>query len=114
MAGRFCYGRFFDGEGECYQINSRVKAIYSDVQSKLLSLTFNDMPIIEDQKYTITLQGYHFINSLANLNISHEELMAIGPPKVITTSAYQVLEEWLRHHQNITRKIEGRIVFENK
>lgn len=28
-----------NGEGECFQINSRVKAIYSDLESKLLSIT---------------------------------------------------------------------------
>ncbi len=103
-----------NGEGECFQINSRVKALYSVLKSELISITVDNIEVAEHQLYTITMQGYHFINSLANLNISHEELMAIGPPKVITTSAYQVLEEWLRHHQNITRKIEGRIVFENK
>ena len=101
-----------NGEGECYQINSRVKAVYSDMESKLVSITVDGEPVIDEQKYTITLQGYHFINSEANLNISNDEIIAMGIPKVVSTSAYGVLEEWLRQHQNITRKIEGRIVFE--
>ena len=101
-----------NGEGECYQINSRVKAVYSDMESKLVSITVDEEPVIDEQKYTITLQGYHFINSEANLNIPNDEIIAMGIPKVVSTSAYGVLEEWLRQHQNITRKIEGRIVFE--
>lgn len=101
-----------NGEGECYQINSRVKAVYSDMESKLASITVDGEPVIDEQKYTITLQGYHFINSEANLNIPNDEIIAMGIPKVVSTSAYGVLEEWLRQHQNITRKIEGRIVFE--
>ncbi len=101
-----------NGEGECYQINSRVKAVYSDMESKLVSITVDGEPVIDEQKYTITLQGYHFINSEANLNIPNDEIIAMGIPKVVSTSAYGVLEEWLRQHQNITRKIEGRIVFE--
>ena len=100
-----------NGEGECFQVNSRVKAVYSDSESKLVSLTVDDVPVIDIQKYTITLQAYHVANSKANLDLSEEELTALGSPKVVTTSTYQILEEWLRHHQNITRKIEGRIVF---
>ena len=100
-----------NGEGECFQVNSRVKAVYSHVESKLLSLTVDGIPVVEDQKYTITLQGYHFNNSKANLNISSEELLAMGNPKVVATSESGVLEEWLRHHSNVTSKIEGRLVF---
>jgi 5'-nucleotidase len=102
-----------NGEGECFQINSKVRALYSDSKSKLISITIDELPVIDDQKYTITMQGYHFANSLANLNISNDELIALGIPKVVSTSAYQVLEEWLRYHPNASRKIEGRIVFKS-
>ena len=100
-----------DGEGECYQVNSKVKAIYSDSESKLLSLTIDGFSVADDHHYSITLQSYHVSNSEINLNITNDELTAIGYPKVVTTSAYGVLEEWLRHHPNITRKIEGRLVY---
>ena len=100
-----------NGEGECFQVNSRVKAVYSDIESKLLSLNVDGLPVADDERYTITLQGYHFNNSKANLNISGEELLALGNPKVVATSESGVLEEWLRHHPNVTSKIEGRLVF---
>lgn len=102
-----------DGEGECFQVNSRVKAIYSDTDQQLTSLTVDNIPVIDEQKYTITLQGYHIANSEANLNITNEELLALGTPRVISTSTYQVLEEWLRTNPNVSKKIEGRIVFQN-
>lgn len=101
-----------DGEGECFQVNSKVKAVYSDESHKLISITVEDVPVKDDQKYTLTLQGYHVANSKANLDITEDELAAIGPPRVVSTSTYQVFEEWLRYHPNETRKIEGRIVFE--
>ncbi|MDY0235532.1 MAG: bifunctional UDP-sugar hydrolase/5'-nucleotidase [Gudongella sp.] len=101
-----------NGEGECFQINSRVKVLYSESKSKLLSITVDDLPVNDDQKYTITLQGYHFINSEANLGIINEEFVTMDVPKVVSTSAYGILEEWLRNHPNVTREIEGRIVFE--
>jgi 5'-nucleotidase len=101
-----------DGEGECYQINSNVRAVYSDSLKKLTSLSIGGDPVDDEQKYTVALQGYHFSNSMANLAISNNDLVALECPKVITTSVYQILEEWLRNHPNETRKIEGRIVFE--
>lgn len=100
-----------NGEGECYQVNSRVKAVYLDSTSNLASLTLDDNPVIDNQKYTLTLQGYHIANSKTNLNITNDELIAIESPKVIATSTYQVIEEWLRTHPNVTRKIEGRIIY---
>lgn len=101
-----------DGEGECYQINHGVCAVYSQKDNTLVSLTVNTKSVEDELTYTITLQGYHFANSLMNLNISHEELLALALPKVVSTSAYQVLEEWLRAHSNMTRKIEGRMIYQ--
>lgn len=101
-----------NAEGESYQINNSIKAVYSDLEKKLVSLTVDSSPVVDNQIYTLTLQSYHFANSITNLGITNEELMAAKSPKVVSTSAYGVLEEWLRNHPNITRKIEGRIVFE--
>ncbi len=99
-----------NGEGEFFQINKGVKVRYCQETMKLVSLTVAGRPVVENQRYTITLQGYHVNNSKANLGISIEELMAMETPTVVSTSDYQVLEEWLRHHFNITRKIEGRLM----
>lgn len=100
-----------NGEGECYQVNGKVKAEYSDKEHRLLSLKIDGMPVDKTKFYTICLQGYHFNNSADYLNITNEELLASGKSKVITTSAQQVLEEFLKNNQNISRKIEGRLVY---
>lgn len=102
-----------DGEGECFQVNNKINAVYSDSLNRLVSLTVEDMPVVDTQKYTIALQGYHIANSVGNLNISIEELIAMGPPKVVSTSIYQILEEWLRHHPNLSGEIEGRLVYKH-
>ncbi len=102
-----------NGEGEFFQVNNRVKAIYSDETSKLISLTVDDMPVKDRKRYTITLQGYHVNNAKANLGVSKEDLMMMETPTIVSTSDYQVLEEWLRYHANISRKVEGRLVFED-
>lgn len=100
-----------DGEGECYQINGKVKAEYSDKNKKLLSLKIDGKDVTDEGMYTVCLQGYHYNNSKAYLNITKEELEKLAGVKVVTTSAQEVLEEYLRNNQNIAKKLEGRLVY---
>jgi 5'-nucleotidase len=70
--------------------------------------------IIDDRNYRICIQGYHFNNSQAYLNISQEELNSFGDGKIVSTSAQSILEEYLRNNQNLDSNIEGRLVFKKK
>lgn len=100
-----------DGEGECYQVNSKVKAIYNDKEEKLESLKISGCEVKDAGFYTICMQGFHFNNSKDYLNISNEDLLKAEQPKVVTTSAREVLEEFLRDNQNISKEVEGRLVY---
>lgn len=100
-----------DGEGECYQVNSSLRVVYNDKTSSLESISVNEETVDDDKLYTVALQGYHFNNSKDYLGISNEEILESGKHKVITTSAQEVLEEFLRNNQNISKKIEGRLVY---
>jgi len=100
-----------DGEGECYQINGSLRVVYDDRDSRLESISVNGEPVDDSRLYTVTLQGYHFNNSKDYLGTTNEELLKSGHHKVISTSAQEVLEEFLRNNQNISRKIEGRLVY---
>jgi len=100
-----------NGEGECYQVNGRIRAVYSDSRRELVSLTFDGQPVVDCRNYTLGIMGYHVNNCTAYLNISPEELRASGKTKVVSTSAQEVLEEYLKNHQNIGRKVEGRLEY---
>ena len=100
-----------NSEGECYQVNGRVKAVYDDNAHKLVDLTIDDQSVSDTDSYTLCLQGFHFINSDAYLNVSNEELLELKGSKVVSTSAKEVLEEYLRNHQNISKIVEGRLVY---
>jgi 5'-nucleotidase / UDP-sugar diphosphatase len=100
-----------NGEGENYQVNGRIRAVYNNKEHSLESLTFDGQPIVLDKFYTLCLQGYHVKSSQDFLNISTEELNATGKSKVISTSAQEVFEEYLRNHQNLIRNVEGRLVY---
>jgi len=100
-----------NSEGECYQVNGKVRTIYNDAQHKLVSLTVNSDKVSDSGLYRICLQGYHANNAASYLDISEKELLESGETKVISTSAKEVLEEYLRNHQNIKRSVEGRFVY---
>lgn len=100
-----------DREGECYQVSKGVKAVYVDAARDLETLTINDQAVKDGDQYTIGLQGYHYENSAPNIGLSAEELTALQPSRVVTTSVLDVLEEYLRSHQNLSSKVEGRLTF---
>jgi 5'-nucleotidase/UDP-sugar diphosphatase len=102
-----------DGEGECYQVNSGVRARYSNAGRSLVSLDVNGAPVEDEASYTLILQGYHAKNVKPYLDLTVEELTAVAPSRVAATSAQTVLKEWLVAHQNVDRKIEGRLVYED-
>jgi 5'-nucleotidase / UDP-sugar diphosphatase len=100
-----------NGEGECYQVNRAVKAVYNCSTRELEQLTVEGLPVDGARTYTLCLQGYHERNCAEYLNITSEELRELGPSKVVSTSARDVLEEYFRNNQNVSRKVEGRLVY---
>jgi 5'-nucleotidase/UDP-sugar diphosphatase len=100
-----------NSEGECYQVNRSVRAVYADGPRELESLGIDRKPVQDDAQYTICLQGYHYTNCEPNLGLADRELTAVHPPTVVTTSARDVLEEYLRNNQNLKSEVEGRLVF---
>lgn len=100
-----------DGEGECYQVNHGVQAVYLDAERRLESLAVLGEPVQDDRKYTLCLSTYHEKNAAAFVGISTDEMRATGPSKVVSTSLRDVLEEHLRNHQNLNAHVEGRLVY---
>ena len=100
-----------NSEGECYQVNNLVKAIYSESETEVVSLKIKGAPVDDNSAYTLCIQGYHVSNCASYLNITEEELRASGKTKVVSTSAKEVLEEYLRNHQNLKPGAMGRLVY---
>ncbi len=44
-------------------------------------------------------------------DITEEELTKSGQSKVMSTSATEVLEECMRNNQNVSREVEGRLIY---
>ena len=93
-------------------MNGRIRAIYNNAAHELIPLCYEALPVVDEQMYTIGLIGYHILISAAFLNITNEELLSHEPSKVIATSVPEVLEEYLKNHQNIGRKVEGTLTYQ--
>lgn len=102
-----------NSEGECFQVNKSVKAVFDENQDKLISLKVNGLEIADEQTFKIGIQSYHFNSCEKNLNISEEELSMISRPKVMASSMQAVLDEYLRHHQIVIPAVEGRLVYKS-
>jgi 5'-nucleotidase len=100
-----------DGEGECYQVNKKVKAVYFNSSHSLESLSIDGKPVSKKQLYTICIQNFHVSNSSSYLNVSEEELREFGKAKVITTSVQEVLEEHFRNSNNASAHVDGRLIY---
>jgi 5'-nucleotidase / UDP-sugar diphosphatase len=100
-----------DGEGECYEVNAAVRAVYNDSRQMLESLDVNGAPVDDTRLYTLGLIGYHADNCKKNLDITIDDLNCSGGTKIVATSTTSILEEYLRTHPNLTSRIEGRLVF---
>ena len=99
------------GESNCFQVNKSVKAVYNNAKKKLESLSINGKAMQKRNSYTLCLQEFHYKNASKSLGLAPEELTKIGDPKVITTSAQDVLEEYFSSHQHINSQVEGRLIY---
>jgi 5'-nucleotidase/UDP-sugar diphosphatase len=99
------------GEGECYQVNRGVRAVYCDSDRCLVSLDVRGEPVREDDLYTVVIPEYHARNANDFLGITGEELEARAGSKVVATSVEDVLREYLRSHPNLTSRAEGRLEY---
>jgi 5'-nucleotidase len=100
-----------NGEGEYYQVNKGVKAVYDLAKHELVSLTLNGIPVDDSSRYSICLQGYHYKNSTVGLQLTGAELTQLEQPRLLATSGRDVVEEYLRNHQNVSAEVKGRLQY---
>ncbi len=65
-----------------------------------------------DRLYSVAMQKYHYNNLKPFLNITLEEAEQNGKIRVLSTSARDVVEEYLTVNQHLSREVEGRLVVE--
>ncbi|MFN2303644.1 MAG: bifunctional metallophosphatase/5'-nucleotidase [Anaerolineales bacterium] len=99
--------------GECYQVNSDVRALYNETTKSLTGLWVKGQPVDEEELYTVGLQSFHAKNSQENLDVTMEELLQAGRSRVVATSVQDLVLEFLREHQNYRASVEGRLAYQS-
>ena len=99
------------GEGECYQVNDRVRVVYDTKADVLVSLMVAGTEVDNGKEYSIAMQGFHVSSCDSFMNTSFEELTKIKPREVVTVSAQELLKEYLRAHQRLVPAIENRMIY---
>ncbi len=103
----------FQGEHtEFYQFSHGLRMAWSRIEEQFRELTLDGEPLHDDRLYSVAVQKYHHNNLKDFLNISLEEVEQNGKVRVLSTSARDVIEEYLTVNQHLSRTVEGRLVME--
>lgn len=95
---------------EFYQVSSGLGMAYDRGTREFSKFNFNGVPLADDHLLTIAMEKYHFINFEAFTSISLVEVERYAKPRVISTSCFQIIEEYLTEHPLLNAEVEGRIV----
>ena len=103
----------FQGEHtEFYQFSHGMRIVWSRSGQVFRELTLDGEVLHADRLYSVAMQKYHYNNLKPFLDITLEEVEKNGKIRVLSTSARDVVEEYLTVNQHLSREVEGRLVVE--
>lgn len=104
----------FQGEHtEFYQFSHGTHIVWSRSEQAFRTLTLDGEALYAERLYTVAVQKYHYNNLKPFLDITLEEVEKNGKIRVLSTSARDVVEEYLTVNQHLSRGVEGRLVVED-
>lgn len=95
---------------EFYQLSKGLSISYSKERHEFVEFKFEGEPIDDNRLFTVGIEKYHLLNFEKFTSLSLEEVKKNGEPKLISTSSFQVVEEFLSNHQQLNNQVEGRLV----
>ncbi len=99
------------GAGYFFQVSRGVQVTYDNAARNLAAFTIHEQPVQDDKPYTVCLQSYHYEDDpQKHYGLPKEHFTALASQQVVATSMRDVLEEYLRQHQNLSSHVEGRLV----
>ena len=100
----------FAGHTEYYQFSKGIRMIYSKSKHKLEKFELDRQVVKDDdsRQYSICLQEFHFNNFEDTFNMSFAEVKKNMKPRVIATSCFTILEEYLTTHPKLKSVVKGR------
>jgi 5'-nucleotidase len=96
---------------EFFQFSKGMRVSYDKANHSFKEFSLNGEPIKEERIYKIGLQYFFYLNMQDFFSVSHKEISQNGPPRRVSTSCREVLEEYLSCHQNLDYQISGKIEY---
>ncbi len=98
----------FTGHTEYYQFSKGVEIIYSKSKHDFEKFEYMGEELKDDRLYSIGLQTFHYNNFELAFGFNSDEVAANRKPRVIATSCFQIVEEYMSAHRKMSAKVEGR------
>ena len=104
---------FFAGERtETYQFSAGLRVVCSVGERCVKEITFEGQEIADDRMFKVGMQGFHFKNMASFFGVTEEEVAENSPCKVLSTSAMDVLDEYLSRQELVKCPEDVRWVME--
>ena len=104
---------FFTGERiETYQISHGLRVVCSVAEKKVKEITFEGKEIADDALFKVGLQGFHFKNMADFFGVTEAEVTENAPYKVLSTSAMDILDEYMSRQEIVKCPMDARWVME--
>ena len=95
---------------EFYQLSKGMRVVYDRATHSFETFSLDGEPVADDRIYKLGLQNFSYMNLEKFFSISMDEITGNGKPRPVATSCRDILDEYLSGHQNLDRRISGRLV----
>lgn len=100
----------FLGTTEFYQFSEDFRFVYSKSSKEIVEMTFEGRPIHDEDLYSIGIQKFHFLNLEDFLDLKEEEIETNFMPKVVATSSFDIVVEYLSSHHKYDYQFKKRLI----
>ena len=100
------------GQGEFFQFSEGMRVVYCKETHQFKEFSLHGEEIEDEKVYNVGLENYFYLNLKDSFSISHEEIAQNKKPRMVATSARDILDEYLSCHQNLDHHINGRLIIE--
>lgn len=96
---------------EFYQF-SRDFSVKVKGEGKVEQMLLSGKPLEKSRKYRIAMQKFHYGVLENNFGINNDGLKVYGPARSVSTSSFDIIDEYMQKHHLVSAKVEGRIFLE--
>ena len=95
---------------EFYQLSRGIRVEYDRETQKIVDLQLNGKKVLPDDQIKVGIQGFHFNNIKEHLDVTQDEVSEIKPPKIVSTTCQDIVEEYLVSQEFVPEPTDRRMI----